>query len=371
MSSSLGTPLVEKREALPELYSPWQDVPQINYPPLFNEADHEMDNQNSGDTVIFGTAYTKKQLLIAEWYLSNLAGTMFVVGSFLFNPLYNEVCLRWAAILFIVGSAMFTASAVLIFLRNDCASFKDMSLSLNCIMYIIANSFFVVGSFFFLPTLEKNDDLLITGLYCFVVGSTIFFAGPCYSVYRLFNSKVLAETKYVTAEVTVSALYIVGNVMFIVGSVLFLPYHFKHSTYFNFAALLLFIVGSFCFFIATFTLTIKQGMEELWGNIEADAEDGDVERASLVLGDGDGDGDGDDGSEAVWRDAGRDPSRCSADTTPSKVLVVPTVNTAHGGEVPSPVHPMGSSSSDDGDDDSGDPIEATAPIATALAQYTL
>lgn len=239
-----------------------ENVPQINYPPLFVESDHLEENALEKDTVIYGVRVAKKTLFFMEWYLSNIAGVLFIVGSFLFNPIYSRDTLRWAAILFIIGSFLFMVSAFIIFIRNNCHTFEDKSMTYNCLLYICANGLFLVGSVFFLPSVEEDRELLITGLFFFVVGSGVFFTAPFYSVYRLLSSNVGVKKEYVFAEIAVACLFIAGNAMFLIGSILFLPYKFN-SDDFNYAALQLFIVGSFCFFLATFVLTIKQGVEEI------------------------------------------------------------------------------------------------------------
>ena len=238
------------------------DVPQINYPPLFVESDHLQANALENLTEIAGWKVEKKTLYFCEWYLSNIAGLMFIVGSYLFNPAYSRDTLRWAAILFIVGSMFFMIASGIIFVRNNCYTFEDKGTTYNCILYIIANGLFVVGSVFFLPTLDDNNSLLITGLLFFVFGAMVFLYAPLYSVYRLLKSEVKIKREYVIAEIAVACFFIAGNAMFIIGSVLFIPAKF-HNEDFNYPALQLYIVGSFCFFIATFLLTIKQGLEDL------------------------------------------------------------------------------------------------------------
>ena len=238
-------------------------MPTINYPPLFVESDllfgQASWEREPGETKILGLRISRKNLFFAEWYLTNLASVMFVVGSFLFNPENDRETLRWAAILFIVGSAFFLVSTGIIFIRNNCNTFEDMGTSLNCILYMLANSLFVIGSVFFLPKLEDNESFLISGLCFFIVGSLLFFCAPFYSVYRLYVSEVEIPREYFVAEVTVACFFCAGNAMFIVGSVFFLP-----AVNLNNPALQLFIFGSFAFLLATFILTIKQGLEEFY-----------------------------------------------------------------------------------------------------------
>ena len=282
-----------------------QPIPQINYPPLFVERDHlEEGNALETKTDIFGLKVSKKSLFFIEWYLSNLAGVMFIVGSFLFNPKYNRETLRWAAVLFIVGSSFFMISAGIIFIRNNCQTFQDEAMSYNCILYILANSLFVIGSVFFLPKLDDEERFLIAGLFFFTVGSMLFFCAPFYSVYRLLQSEVRVAREYVFAEIAVALLFAAGNAMFIIGSILFMPARF-HSDDFDYPALQLFIIGSFCFFIATFLLTIKQGVEELvivlrpngswFGNLTSRVKTKDEDERS-------------EDEEANWRDRGSSSS---------------------------------------------------------------
>ena len=83
----------------------------INYPPLFNEADFGGDGRPvSGDRAalgmvdFLGMTISKKSLFFAEWYLTNTGGIFFVIASFLFDRRYDRPTHRWAAILFIFGS---------------------------------------------------------------------------------------------------------------------------------------------------------------------------------------------------------------------------------------------------------------------------
>ena len=244
------------------------DSPHVNYPPLFNEADFDdwdssTKRTTSATTTIWGWKFSHKSFFLIEWALSNTAALMFVIGSFLFNPTYSENAMRWAAILFITGSLLFTITSSIVFMRNDCASFKDPALSFNALLYIAANSLFVIGSVFFLPTLEEKNANLLAGLFFFVFGSTAFFLAPFYDIYRILKSTKKISRGFLAAEISVSLMYMVGNACFIIGSILFMPFHFQTGHDFNHTALVLFIFGSFAFMFATLVLSIRQAAEEI------------------------------------------------------------------------------------------------------------
>ena len=144
------------------------------------------------------------------------------------------------------------------FIRNDCANWTDKALSYNATMYIVANCLFVVGSFFFLPSVEDENPFLITGLMTFVVGCTIFLLAPMYDIYRTLTSTMNVSREYVAAEVSVSLMFMLGNVLFIIGCIIYLP-----SLDMDDEGLFMFILGSFFFLFATFVLSVKQAFQNL------------------------------------------------------------------------------------------------------------
>jgi hypothetical protein len=249
----------------------WRDaVPEsldleINYPPLFNAEDFEVNRRpSSGEKASLGTVacmgmkLNKDKLLFAEWYLTNLGGIAFVVASFLFDRKYKTPVHLWAAILFIMGSTFYTAASSIVFIRNDCASWKDPGLSMNALMYLVSNSLFIIGSFFFIPSVEAENALLVTGLWIFIIACTIFLAAPAYDTYRTLTSSVEISNQYIIAELSVTSMFMLGNTCFIIGCVVYLP-----SIGMEDLGLFLFILGSFLFLFATFILSITQAVKNL------------------------------------------------------------------------------------------------------------
>lgn len=92
-------------------------------------------------------------------------------------------------VLFIVGSLMFSVAA-LINALNVRIVFDWSTWMLRAIawMYMTGSVLFAIGSVFFLPNLGDNEQMHERmegiGAWCFIVGSLIFLAGGCLSLWR-------------------------------------------------------------------------------------------------------------------------------------------------------------------------------------------
>ena len=214
-----------------------------NLPPLINS--HAVDPSSRG----------VQQLTMIADVGGNIGGVCFVVGSFVFYPQYEN--LEAGAALFTLGSLLFLVGSAANFAKNDAASFKDVALSVNAILYIAANSMFVVGSALFFPQLiELAPFVETTGISLFIIGSVVFILAPLFDMYRtwLLRRHLQISTLSYSIELTIAALYIGGSVLFVVGSVYFIP------SLFQVFAVTMFVVGSSLFLLATASMP----MSNLW-----------------------------------------------------------------------------------------------------------
>jgi len=257
-----------------------------------------------------------------EWICSVVGGVMFVWGSYLFLPTLGPSTKAAAAIMFITGSTLFEVASVALYYRLDANLWKEFGMSCNCCLYIFANFLFIIGSVFFYPNLPYPCEL--TGIWIFIIGSLIFLVAPLYDIFRAYcfyltkkeDTHVMRETlsalsiagklsrpilsnldvsmtdltpaegktaatnndlgalgshlrlsliesaeqiNFVTflAQISVCSFYILGSLLFLVGSVMFLPQYYSRDSY---EAVMIFIIGSVLFFLATLTTTFASSI---------------------------------------------------------------------------------------------------------------
>ena len=190
----------------------------------------------------------------------NIGSVMFIVGSFYFYPSYKKDCgdikncALVGTLLFILGSYFFLQGSVIAFILSGGSTYQDMPLAVNGLLYIGANTLFVIGSVFFLPSITEviTDE---TGVILFTLGSVIFVVAPCYNVYRALD---LLKHGMITSfqcklTIFIAVLYIVGSLAFVVGSIYFLPSIFQTFS------VTLFVFGSLCFQCSALLAPLKYG----------------------------------------------------------------------------------------------------------------
>ena len=176
----------DKEEQLEDIIHEAQDHTEqvaTNYPPILTN-EHMIDENNfmTYDIPSIGRGIISFTVLHNfEWFVSNAASLMFLIGSFYFWPSLTREDHLIAALLFIIGSCLFTMASTSLSIRLNAFSMEDTGLFLNCVTYIIANILFIVGSFMFIPDYE-NDEIL--GVWLFLIGSIMFLIAPAYDFYR-------------------------------------------------------------------------------------------------------------------------------------------------------------------------------------------
>jgi hypothetical protein len=237
----------------------------VSYPPMINMAnDGSLKTLEKEFLDLWGFKIKHSYVYAVEWLLANTGSICFVVGSYYFLPDFDRKVHTGAAILFIVGSFLFTFASIILFWRNDCHTCVDYPLTLNGIAYMSANTMFIVGSFCFLPeyTEINGGEVEYLGIILFIVGSAIFLFAPMYDIYRTLEMrehKQISAARLVT-EVTVGLAYVGGSFLFVVGSILFLPYYYTRESV---QAVWCFIIGS-CFFLLATLVTSMVNCTLFW-----------------------------------------------------------------------------------------------------------
>ena len=199
-------------------------------------------------------------LKVVDVICMNVGSLMFVVGSVYFYPSYAgdcgifNNCDNVGAILFIAGSALFLVASLILFVLSGGSTFQDMALTYNGLLYVFANTLFLIGSILFVPSLTSVITV-IPGITLFIVGSVIFVLAPLYNIYRAIDlrAKRLITQKHMKITIGMALFYIIGSLAFVIGSVYFLP-----SLYQNFSVTF-FVWGSVCFQCSSLLVPIKYG----------------------------------------------------------------------------------------------------------------
>lgn len=174
-----------------------------------------------------------------------IGGIIFIAGSVLFLPKYGdyEVDGAW---LFIVGSILYLIvtfhDGIELFFNKEAAwaLFVD---SMAALTYVLGSTAFIIGSAFFLPTVDKT----VAGAWCFIWGSVLFTLGAIMNALQIYEAPNVWTSRYMLLT---AVCYIIGSVFFTLASVPYL-WTFQNSQderKIDEYLAIQYIIGSVCFF---------------------------------------------------------------------------------------------------------------------------
>ena len=211
-----------------------------NLPPLVNEK--KIDPR------------MKKMLTRFTTVCGNVGSVCYVLGSIAFYPMFYSPLL--ASVLYLIGGLVFLIGSSINFYKNDASSGKNVGLSVNAAMYIVANVAGIFASVAFLPPVQTMVGGNYVGITFFMTASVIFIIAPSYDMYRARQLRTKVKISYLSfvIEWLIAAMYIGGSYLFLVGCVFFLP-QLYHGI-----AVHLFVSGSLCFLGAN----LSSPVADLW-----------------------------------------------------------------------------------------------------------
>lgn len=232
------------------------DGPYMSLPPLMMSENNRRELKRAEG----GHKQLSLFLKVVDVVSINIGSIMFIVGSIYFYPEYKrecksigmDDCAELGALLFVIGSALFLLGACISFKHHGGFNMVDKSMLLNAYMYILANTLFVVGSFFFFPGVAAKDTD-IPGLWMFLIGSMIFVLAPVFNIFRATQMKAAGQISdlHFRSGVIIAILYIVGSGSFVIGTILFFPSIYQPCS------VTIFVIGSVLFLISTLLTPLK------------------------------------------------------------------------------------------------------------------
>ena len=160
-----------------------------------------------------------------------IGGYMFVAGSILFLPAYEEH-VAIGSWIFVVASILYIVVSLhdlmeMIYFREEESvmhlptAHLKRSISpvdfLAAFVYLLGASIFTVGSLLFLPSVGQYHP----GAWCFIIGSLFFVVGALCNAWQIFEAQTAGQARYM---LSVALCYTVGSVIFVLASI---PYLFE------------------------------------------------------------------------------------------------------------------------------------------------
>ena len=188
----------------------------VSFPPIIRGHTHQ--GQRNHDSV---------SLSYLDAILGNLGSISYILGSvFLFPEIDEKHKYRdTAAEFYIFGCVCYIICNI--FTTHAVLSMPDWDPVIlgNALVFLFANTIFLVGSILFLPDLS---EYLTLGTTLFVIGSFLFIVAPAYNWYR--SSQMRAEGLISKAEFQrerrLAFCFIVGSVIFFFGSLVYYPFRY-------------------------------------------------------------------------------------------------------------------------------------------------
>jgi hypothetical protein len=190
----------------------------------------------------------------------NIGSVLYVTGSVYFYPGYAgdcggvglDDCATLGSWMFIAGSVLFLQGSLISFFHSGGFEMQDKLLLINAVLYLVANSLFLLGSIISFPTIAAKITV-VPGLILYLIGSLMFFSAPVFNIFRAIDMrrKRTMRKLHFRATVIIASLYIVGSLGFIVGIMFFMPGLYRVWS------VTIFVWGSVTFFVATLMAPLK------------------------------------------------------------------------------------------------------------------